>query len=135
MKVEEGPRRRSGRLLGMEATEEVLQERAIEEEKKMEEIRIINRKTRDQVMKLGDMLEDAEEGEKESLVSYLFEFGAQDVDVPDIFSERLVVEGESTKISRLGNIWKRRLRRIIEERHRVHPSQICFQEYAASCQC
>lgn len=69
VKVEaEGPRRRSGRIAGIEATVEVVQARAIEEEKEREVLRVINRKSREQVMALGDMLEDAEEGEKEGLV-------------------------------------------------------------------
>jgi hypothetical protein len=69
VKTEEGPRRRSGRIAGIDASVEVLQERAIEEEKEREVLRVINRKTREQVMGLSSMLEDAEEGDKDTLVS------------------------------------------------------------------
>lgn len=68
VKSEEGPRRRSGRIAGIEASVEVLQAKAEEEEKEREVLRVINRKTRDQVMAIKDMLEDTEENDKVELV-------------------------------------------------------------------
>jgi hypothetical protein len=47
----------------------VLQARADEEEKEREVLRVINRKTRDQVMPLGEMLEDVDDAVKADLVS------------------------------------------------------------------
>jgi hypothetical protein len=65
---DEGPRRRSGRLAGIEATAEQVEERAKEEEKQLEKIRTISRKVRDQVMAVGDMMDDASPEDGASLV-------------------------------------------------------------------
>lgn len=68
---DEGPRRRSGRLAGIEATAEQVEERAKEEEKQLEKIRIISRKVRDQVMAVGDMMDDASPEDGAILVSLI----------------------------------------------------------------
>ena len=65
---DEGPRRRSGRLAGLEATQEEVAKRNEEEEKEREVLRVINRKVRDQVMDLGSMVEDTSPESAESLV-------------------------------------------------------------------
>ena len=58
----------ASRIAGIEATSEQLEERAKEEEKEREIIRIVNRKTRDQVMELEKMVEEASEAEARDLV-------------------------------------------------------------------
>lgn len=63
---DEGPRRRSGRLAGIEATPEEVAKREEVEEQQREELRIVNRRVRDQVMKVEDMVdEDSPSGEEE----------------------------------------------------------------------
>jgi hypothetical protein len=65
---DEGPRRRSGRLAGIEATAEEIAKRDEEEEKEREILRVVNKKIRDQVMSVGDMVEDSSPSSKEELV-------------------------------------------------------------------
>ncbi|RXK39424.1 WD-repeat protein [Tremella mesenterica] len=69
------PRRRSGRLAGLEVEGEELRVKLEEEEKGRQALRVVERKTRDQMMKLSEMVEDAEEGEKEDLERYLTAIG------------------------------------------------------------
>ncbi|WRT70364.1 uncharacterized protein IL334_007362 [Kwoniella shivajii] len=66
-----GPRRRSGRLAGLEADGEELKVKLIEEEKEREVLRIINRKERDKIMDINKMVEEPTQGEIESLEEYL----------------------------------------------------------------
>lgn len=77
---------------------EVLQERAIEEEKEREIIRVINRKTRDQVMKLGDMLEEPEEGEGEALVSPLVQLRRMKADEQISFGKELASKSNPRRL-------------------------------------
>lgn len=63
------PRRRSGRIAGLEAEGEELAVRVEEERKAMEAIRVISRKEREQRMELGKMVEDGSEEEVRDLVS------------------------------------------------------------------
>lgn len=65
---DEGPRRRSGRLAGIEATAEEIAKRDEEEEKEREILRVVNKKIRDRVMSVGDMVEDSSPSSKEELV-------------------------------------------------------------------
>jgi hypothetical protein len=69
VKADEGPRRRSGRLAGIEATAEEIQKREEAEEVEREIIRVVNRKIRDQVMDLDKMVEDSSPNTAEELVS------------------------------------------------------------------
>lgn len=66
---DEGPRRRSGRIAGIEATAEQVEERVKEEEKQLEQIRVISRKIRDQVMPVDKMMDEASPEDGASLVS------------------------------------------------------------------
>ncbi|RSH91624.1 hypothetical protein EHS25_008993 [Saitozyma podzolica] len=65
------PRRRSGRIAGLEAEGEELAVKVEEERKAMEAIRVINRKEREQRMELGKMVEDESEEEVRDLETYL----------------------------------------------------------------
>ena len=65
---DDGPRRRSGRIAGLEADGEELKVKLEEEEKEREVLRVVARKERDQVMVLIDMAEEADEEEKGQLV-------------------------------------------------------------------
>ena len=59
VKVEsDGPRRRSGRLAGLEAEGEELKAKIEEEEKEREVLRVVSRRTRETVMRLGDMMDE-----------------------------------------------------------------------------
>ncbi|WVR00348.1 hypothetical protein IAU59_007491 [Kwoniella sp. CBS 9459] len=69
--IDEGPRRRSGRLAGLEADGEALKVKLEEEEKEREVLRIVSRKERDRVMDIGKMVEDAPEAEIKDLEKYL----------------------------------------------------------------
>lgn len=71
--MEEGPRRRSGRLAGLEAEGEELAKRVEAEEKEREVLRVINRKTRDQVMPLSKMVEPTSPDSGDQLERYLTE--------------------------------------------------------------
>ena len=55
---DEGPRRRSGRLAGIEATVEEVAKREEEEEKEREVLRVINKRIRDQEMTVGEMMDE-----------------------------------------------------------------------------
>jgi hypothetical protein len=57
-------------LAGIEATAEQVEERVKEEEKQLEKIRIINRRVRDQVMKVEDMMDEGSPEDGASLVSF-----------------------------------------------------------------
>lgn len=77
VKIEaEGPRRRSGRLAGLELDDAALAVKAEEEEKKLEEIRIVNRKIREQVMAIKDIVEDTPERLIPELEAFLPTVGA-----------------------------------------------------------
>lgn len=65
---DEGPRRRSGRLAGIEATPEEVAKREEAEEQQREELRIVNRRVRDQVMSVEDMVDEDSPSSKEELV-------------------------------------------------------------------
>lgn len=67
---DEGPRRRSGRLAGIEATVEEVAKREEEEEKEREVLRVISRRVRDQEMAVGDMVDEDSPSGKEGLVSF-----------------------------------------------------------------
>lgn len=67
---DEGPRRRSGRIAGLEADGEALQIKVEEEEKEREVLRVVARKTRDQVMEIKDMLDESDDQEKRELVRF-----------------------------------------------------------------
>ncbi|WVW86016.1 hypothetical protein I302_108054 [Kwoniella bestiolae CBS 10118] len=69
--IDEGPRRRSGRLAGLEADSETLKVRMEDEAKEREVLRVMNRKEREKVMDVGKMIEEPEEGEVEGLEKYL----------------------------------------------------------------
>ena len=66
---DEGPRRRSGRIAGLEADGEEFKVKLEAEEKEREVLRVVARKERDQVMPILDMAEEADQEEKEGLVS------------------------------------------------------------------
>ncbi|WVR07792.1 hypothetical protein IAU60_004835 [Kwoniella sp. DSM 27419] len=76
--ADDGPRRRSGRLAGLEADGEALKVKLEEEEKEREVLRIVSRKERERVMDVGKMVEDAEDGEIRDLESYLKEVSLRD---------------------------------------------------------
>ncbi|WVQ67137.1 uncharacterized protein L199_005332 [Kwoniella botswanensis] len=69
--VDEGPRRRSGRLAGLEADSETLKVKLEDEAKEREVLRVISRKEREKIMDVGKMVEDPEEGEVKGLEDYL----------------------------------------------------------------
>ncbi|ODN81496.1 hypothetical protein L202_01918 [Cryptococcus amylolentus CBS 6039] len=67
-----GPRRRSGRLRGMEADGEEMKVKLEEEEREREVLRVVNRREREQVMGVGSMVEEGtEEGEVKELETFL----------------------------------------------------------------
>ncbi|WWC64442.1 uncharacterized protein I303_107052 [Kwoniella dejecticola CBS 10117] len=68
---DEGPRRRSGRIAGLEADSETLKVKLEEEEKEREVLRVLSRKEREKVMRVGEMVEEPKEGEMDSLEKYL----------------------------------------------------------------
>lgn len=68
---EEGPRRRSGRLAGIEATAEEVAKRDEEDEKEREVLRVMNKKIRDQVMSVESMVEDSSPCTARELVGFL----------------------------------------------------------------
>ena len=70
--VDEGPRRRSGRLAGIEATPEEIAKKEEEDEKEREELRIISRKERRQVMQVSELVEESSPSTAEELVSMSF---------------------------------------------------------------
>ena len=72
-KIDDGPRRRSGRLAGLEATAEEVAKKEEEDEKEREILRVINKKTRDQVMDLQAMVDDSSPSEAGELVSVFFQ--------------------------------------------------------------
>jgi len=65
---DDGPRRRSGRIAGLEADGEALAIKVEEEEKEREVMRVVARKERGQVMEIKDMLDESDEVEKRELV-------------------------------------------------------------------
>ena len=70
VKVEnEGPRRRSGRLAGLEAEGEELKVRLEEEEKERAVLRVVERRTREQRMDVGSMMDDSSPSGLAPLVS------------------------------------------------------------------
>ncbi|KAK8853099.1 hypothetical protein IAR55_003800 [Kwoniella newhampshirensis] len=69
--ADDGPRRRSGRLAGLEADGEALKVKLEEEEKEREILRVVNRKERERVMEIGKMVEDGDEAEIKDLEQYL----------------------------------------------------------------
>ncbi|WWC71881.1 uncharacterized protein I206_105840 [Kwoniella pini CBS 10737] len=68
---DEGPRRRSGRLAGLEVDSEILKVKLEEEEKERQVLKVLSRKEREKIMKISEMIEDPKEGEGESLERYL----------------------------------------------------------------
>lgn len=69
--ADEGPRRRSGRIAGLEADGDALKAKVEEEEKEREILRVVNRKEREKVMDVGKMVEDTPEDEIKDMVSTL----------------------------------------------------------------
>ncbi|WWC91567.1 uncharacterized protein L201_006513 [Kwoniella dendrophila CBS 6074] len=68
---DEGPRRRSGRLAGLEADSETLKVKLEEEEKERQVLRILSKKERKPLMNIGEMIEDPKDGEVDDLEKYL----------------------------------------------------------------
>ncbi|WVQ73007.1 hypothetical protein IAR50_002570 [Cryptococcus sp. DSM 104548] len=68
---DDGPRRRSGRLRGMEADGEDMKVKLEEEEREREVLRVVNRKEREVVMGVGSMMEEATEGEIKEVETFL----------------------------------------------------------------
>lgn len=68
IKSDDGPRRRSGRLAGMEAEGEELKVRLEEEEKEREVLRVVSRRTREQRMEVGKMVEESSPSSAPELV-------------------------------------------------------------------
>ncbi|WWD19513.1 hypothetical protein CI109_103974 [Kwoniella shandongensis] len=68
--ADDGPRRRSGRLAGLEADGETLRVKLEEEEKEREILRVVNRKERERVMEVGKMVEDGDKDEIDDLERY-----------------------------------------------------------------
>lgn len=66
---DDGPRRRSGRIAGLEADGEELKIKLETEEKEREVLRVFARKEREQVMQIRDLPEDDDDEEKDRLVS------------------------------------------------------------------
>lgn len=66
--ADEGPRRRSGRIAGIEADGDALKAKVEEEEKEREILRVVNRKERGKVMDVGKMVEDTPEDEIKDMV-------------------------------------------------------------------
>ncbi|ADV24174.1 Conserved hypothetical protein [Cryptococcus gattii WM276] len=69
--ADEGPRRRSGRIAGLEADGDALKAKVEEEEKEREILRVVNRKERGKVMDVGKMVEDTPEDEIKDMETYL----------------------------------------------------------------
>lgn len=75
--ADEGPRRRSGRIAGLEADGDAFKAKVEEEEKEREILRVVSRKEREQVMDVGKMVEDTPEDEIKDMVGgvpFLFLF-------------------------------------------------------------
>lgn len=70
--ADEGPRRRSGRIAGLEADGDALKAKVEEEEKEREILRVVNRKERGKVMDVGKMVEDTPEDEIKDMVGTFF---------------------------------------------------------------
>lgn len=66
--ADEGPRRRSGRIAGLEADGDAFKAKVEEEEKEREILRVVSRKEREQVMDMGKMVEDTLEDEIKDMV-------------------------------------------------------------------
>lgn len=66
---DEGPRRRSNRLSGLEATAEEVAKREEQDEKEREVLRVLERRLREPVMELGSMVDEDSPSDKDSLVS------------------------------------------------------------------
>lgn len=66
--ADEGPRRRSGRIAGLEADGDAFKAKVEEEEKEREILRVVSRKEREQVMDVGKMVEDTPEDEIKDMV-------------------------------------------------------------------
>lgn len=66
--VDEGPRRRSGRIAGLEADGDAFKAKVEEEEKEREILRVVSRKEREKVMDVGKMVEDTPEDEIRDMV-------------------------------------------------------------------
>ncbi|ORX40746.1 WD40-repeat-containing domain protein [Kockovaella imperatae] len=101
--VIEEPRRRSGRLAGLEATQEEVAKRNEEEEKEREVLRIINRKTRDQLMDIEKMVEDTSPESADSLSSFLQSVGAdhaprQYPESSDAYDDKDTLPAEVTRL-------------------------------------
>lgn len=60
--VDREPRRRSGRLAGLEASAEEVQVKLEEEEKEREALRVVNRRVREVEMSLGEMVDEGDVG-------------------------------------------------------------------------
>ncbi|KAK4684658.1 hypothetical protein P7C73_g5516, partial [Tremellales sp. Uapishka_1] len=69
----EGPRRRSGRIAGLEVDGEESKEKIAWEVQEREAVRIVNRKIREQVMAVGEMVEETPEWLIPQLDGYLNE--------------------------------------------------------------
>lgn len=69
--VDEGPRRRSGRIAGLEADGDAFKAKVEEEEKEREILRVVSRKEREKVMDVGKMVEDTPEDEIKDMEKYL----------------------------------------------------------------
>ncbi|OXH27256.1 WD repeat-containing protein [Cryptococcus neoformans] len=69
--ADEGPRRRSGRIAGLEADGDAFKAKVEEEEKEREILRVVSRKEREQVMDVGKMVEDTLEDEIKDMEKYL----------------------------------------------------------------
>ncbi|KAL7418571.1 hypothetical protein Q5752_007029 [Cryptotrichosporon argae] len=67
----EGPRRRSGRLAGLEASSEEIKIKVEEEEREREALRVVARRTREPVMEIAGMLEDSDEATRGELDPFL----------------------------------------------------------------
>jgi hypothetical protein len=76
LELEEGPRRRSGRIAGLEADGPALAAKVEAEEKQMEEQRVLSRKLREQVMEVKDMVEDTPEALVPELGRFLAQVGS-----------------------------------------------------------
>jgi hypothetical protein len=69
--TDDGPRRRSGRLAGLEADGEAMKVKVEEEMKEREVLRVVARKERGQVMEIKDMLDESDDQEKKGLVCHI----------------------------------------------------------------
>lgn len=109
---DDGPRRRSGRIAGLEADGEALAIKVEEEEKEREVLRVVARKERGQVMEIKDMLDESDEVEKRELVCPLY-LGVADGRMNTLLelrnrNARGDIPNLEDLLKRLMQIWKRK---------------------------